>query len=184
MRPADQPPPVTSNLNVLPGPTVANLAVVKLGSDGLLLVANNRSFVHVIAVRVGYYRTVGTGFVALAPSRVLDTRDGTGAPASSLSGGEVVTVDLDGVGGLPTSGVAAVAMDLTAIGGSSSPHITARPTSQAFPDSSNLNVAAGMVVPNLVVIATGGNGSQISFFNSYGSSGGVHLIGDLVGHYV
>lgn len=132
---------------------------------------------------VGYHVSAGTRFVPLTPARVLDTRDGTGVPAAPLGGGAVVTVNLDGVGGIPKAGVAAVAVNITAIGGTSASFLTVFPAGTPLPNASNVNFLKGQTVPNLAVVPTGGNASQISVFNSYGSSGGVHVIGDVVGYF-
>ncbi|MHB8453052.1 MAG: hypothetical protein ACYDAQ_21750, partial [Mycobacteriales bacterium] len=53
--PAGTTRPVASDLNWLPGQTVANLTVVKLGSSGELTLYNNRGTVDAIADVVGWY---------------------------------------------------------------------------------------------------------------------------------
>ncbi len=61
-------------------------------------------------------RRVGTAarYFPLPPSRVLDTRTGTGAPAAQLGAGASLDLTVVGAGGVPASGVAAVVLNVTA----------------------------------------------------------------------
>ena len=75
--------PGTSNFNFTPGQTVASLVTVPVGSDGKVLLYNGsggRS--HIVADLLGYYRpggaTVPGAFRTVTPTRLLDTRTGSG----------------------------------------------------------------------------------------------------------
>ncbi len=57
--------------------------------------------------------------------------------------------------------------------------MTVWPAGEARPLASNLNLAAGQDVPNLVVAKVGANG-QVSIFNASGST---HLIVDVAGWF-
>ena len=92
-----------SNLNMAPGQTVPNLVIAKLGPDGSISIANGHGAVHVIADVVGW--SGAAAFVTtLTPVRVLDTRDGTGAPAAAVGPGGVVELSVTGTQGVPASG--------------------------------------------------------------------------------
>ena len=78
------PQPMVSNLNWASTQTVANLAVVALGSDGSVTIVNDHGQANVIFDVAGW---VGSNlnsagpegmFHALTPSRLLDTRTGAG----------------------------------------------------------------------------------------------------------
>ncbi|MBW3650219.1 MAG: S8 family serine peptidase, partial [Actinobacteria bacterium] len=115
----------------------------------------------------------------LAPSRILDTRSGNGAPAAKVGPGARVDLQVTGRGGVPTTGVSAVVVNVTVTEPTAGSHLTAWPTGSARPVASNLNYSAGKTVPNLVV-AKVGTGGKVSLFNNSGST---HVIADVVGWY-
>ena len=83
--------PTASNVNFVAGQTIANLVVVKVGASGKVSLANGSSgTVQLIGDVAGYYLsgapTQAGAFVSLAPSRVLDTRTGVGAPGPVAAG--------------------------------------------------------------------------------------------------
>ncbi|MEZ5207449.1 MAG: hypothetical protein R2690_10845 [Acidimicrobiales bacterium] len=83
-----------------------------------------------------------------------------------------------GAGGVPASGVSAVVLNVTVTGPTAASHVTVWPAGQVRPSASNLNVAPGQTVPNMVMARVGPNG-KISVFNN---SGSLHLIVDVVGY--
>ncbi len=72
--------PLVSNLNFTPNNDVANLAIVKLSASGALCLSSNAD-VDVIA-DVTAYLTADTSIVALAPTRIFDTRDDVDPPCN------------------------------------------------------------------------------------------------------
>ena len=60
--------------------------------------------------------TAGAHYTSLSPSRVLDTRDGTGRGGTRAKVGPAssITLDVTGPGGVPASGVSAVVVNVTA----------------------------------------------------------------------
>jgi hypothetical protein len=122
-------------------------------------------------------------FSAVAPTRILDTRSGLGLPGNhpaKVAGGSAVTVQVAGRGGIPATGVDAVVMNVTAVKPTISTYITAYAADLAVrPAASNLNVAAGQIVPNLVTVRLDAAG-QVNLFNAFGS---VDLVGDVTGYY-
>ncbi|WP_286158253.1 hypothetical protein [Streptomyces sp. CB03911] len=121
---------------------------------------------------------VKSRFVPVAPARFLDTRDGTGANKQRVGPGGVVTLQVAGVKEVPASGVTAVVMNVTAVNPSQDGHVDVYPNGQPVPNVSNLNFAAGQIVPNLVTVPVV-NG-KVDLRNS---SGSVDLIADVTGYY-
>jgi hypothetical protein len=121
-----------------------------------------------------------TRFVAVAPSRLLDTR-----VAGDLTGGSPVaangTLDLQvsGRGGVPLSNVAAVVVNVTVAGATGPGFVTVWPAGDNRPQVSNLNVTeVGQNIANLVTIRLGATG-KISLY----TQAGTHLVVDIEGYY-
>ncbi|WP_328926194.1 hypothetical protein OG429_17225 [Streptomyces sp. NBC_00190] len=117
-------------------------------------------------------------FVPITPSRFLDTRDGTGATKTRVGPGGVVTLQVAGVKGVPASGVTAVVMNVTAVDPTEAGHVMVYPNGQPKPAVSNLNFAAGQIVPNLVTVPV--LNGKVDLRNNAGS---VDLIADVTGYY-
>ncbi|WP_217546151.1 PKD domain-containing protein [Streptomyces sp. GbtcB6] len=123
--------------------------------------------------------TVGAAFVGAGPKRLLDTRNGTGAPKRTVGAGGVVRLKVLGVGGVPASGVTAVALNVTDTGATATSYVTAYPDGTTRPTASNLNFRAGQVDPNLVTVKVGADG-YVDLYNAHGT---VNLVADLEGYY-
>ncbi|MGH9263109.1 MAG: fibronectin type III domain-containing protein [Acidimicrobiales bacterium] len=181
--PAGEPRPTASNLNVVPVRTVANLAVVKLGTDGRISLFSGAGLIHLVADVAGWYgadgEEAGAGYHAVTPARVLDTRDGNGTPAFKPPGGATVELQVDGRGGLPASGVTAVALTVTVTEPEAEGFLTAWPAGQERPLASNVNFVAGRTVANMVIVKVG-DGGRVSLFNGGGRA---HVIADVSGWY-
>ncbi len=119
------------------------------------------------------------GYAPLSPNRVLDTRDGTGAPVGPLAGQSSIDVTVLGIAGTPASGVGAVVLNVTSTQATHPSFVTVWPTGEERPRASSLNTQVGEDVPNLVIAKVGANG-KVSMFNNAGS---VHLIADAVGWF-
>lgn len=121
----------------------------------------------------------GSRFTALAPRRLLDTRDGTGARVGRVGAGGVV--DLTVTGGDVPSGATAVVLNVTGVSATTSTDVRAYPVlgGGAVPEVSNLNLAAGQTRANLVTVAVG----ELGRVRLRNTSGSVHLLADLAGFY-
>jgi Fibronectin type III domain len=117
----------------------------------------------------------GSGFTALTPRRVLDTRLGLGAAKAKVGPGGQVTWT---VPDLP-SGATAVALNVTVTNPSAASYLTVYPAGQPRPTASNLNFVKAQTIPNLV-IARVGAGNKVTFYNAAGT---VDVIADLAGYY-
>jgi hypothetical protein len=124
--------------------------------------------------------TPGRGsYQTLTPSRILDTRDGTGGfPRAPLRPGQTIKVQVAGGGGVPGSGAQAVVMNVTVTGTTAPGYLTIYPTGAPQPLASSLNWTAGKTVANLVEVALGTSG-QVSVYNSGGDT---HVIFDVAGY--
>ena len=126
--------------------------------------------------------TDGSEFVALTPSRLLDTRvgqttiDGVSAGSGALTGGQTITVRMTGRGGLPATGVGAVAINLTVTGPTGSGYVTAWPSGSPRPAASSINFTRGQTIANSLPVKVGNDGT-ISLF----ASNGTQLVLDLQG---
>jgi Bacterial Ig-like domain (group 3) len=180
------PKPTASNLNYTRGRTIANLVVVPIGAHGSIALYNGSAgSTQLIADVAGYYvtgaATVSGAFGPLTSARILDTRNGTGAPVGAVSAGGTVHLAVLGVGGIPASGVSAVVLNVTVTSPTRSGVITVYPDATTRPTASNLNFTPGETIPNLVVVPVGADGS-IALYN--GSAGTTQLIADVAGYYL
>ncbi|MGW3129576.1 PKD domain-containing protein [Streptomyces sp. NPDC001123] len=123
--------------------------------------------------------TVGPSYVATGPSRVLDTRNGTGAAKRQVGPGGVVRLKVLGVGGVPASGVTAVTLNVTDTGATASSYVTAYPDGTTRPAASDLDFTAGRTNPNLVTVRVG-TGGCVDLYNAHGH---VDLIADVEGYF-
>ena len=182
--PSGAPTPGVSNVNYAAGQSAANLVVVKIGSDGQVVLSVS-STTHLVVDITGYYDTSGGpdpagGFVPTDPNRLLDTRVGTGAVAQRVQAGSSVPLQVTGRGGVPAAGVSAVVMNVTAVEPSGAGWVTASVSGAPVPGSSNLNYAPGEVVPNLVMVQLGTDGKAVLTVNGTGS---VDLLADVAGYF-
>ena len=177
--------PLASNLNFVAGQTVPNLVVAPVGADGKVDLYNGSGgTVQLVADASGWFAGVTTpavgAFHALTPTRVLDTRNGTGTSAGVVAAGATVVLDVEGRGGIPATEVSAVVLNVTATQPSASGFITVYGDGTARPLASNLNFVTGQTVPNLVVAPVGSDG-DVDLYN--GSGGTVELVADASGWF-
>lgn len=172
--PSGSGPPATSNVNYLAGRTTANLAVVRVGTDGYVSVltsATTKLVVDLVSSWVATTSSVSSGrFRAMAPARVLDTRSSAVVAAD-------VTVRVPLAGAIPAT-ASAVALNVTIVQASAAGYWTVWPTGSPRPLVSNVNVAVGDTLANTVIVPVGPDGSV----SVYSLSGG-HLVVDAVGWF-
>ncbi len=177
--PTGDPMPLAASINMVDGQTVSNLVIARVGTDGKISVFNKFGTSHVVVdVLAGFVNGAPGRYVALTPSRLLDTRDGTGAPKAPV-GQTPLTVALTGKNGVPPTGVSAVLLNVTAVRPSASTFITVYPTGGAPPLAANLTAVAGQVVPNMVIARVGGDGAVAM----YNNTGLVDVVADVQGYF-
>jgi hypothetical protein len=99
---------------------------------------------------------VPSAITAITPVRLVDTRNGLGAPGRVGAGGQVA-VPVAGSSTVPTDATAAV-LTITAVNPSAAGFVTVFPCSANAPDTSTLNFAAGQTVANTTMAALSGAG--------------------------
>jgi uncharacterized protein (DUF1501 family) len=177
--PAGSDRPQASSVNMVRGQTVPNMVLARVGADGKINIYNNTGATHVVVDVVGAFSDNASGrFVAVQPGRVLDTRDGTGAPRARVAQTPVV-LKLTGAPGVPSSGVSAVLMNVVAVEPVGDSFVTVYPSGGARPLASNLNVVAGQVVPNMVLARLGSDGCAAL----YNNTGDLDLVADVMGYF-
>jgi subtilisin family serine protease len=118
-------------------------------------------------------------YFPLAPTRILDTREGNGAPTGPLGSNQTLHLQVTGRGGVPTTGVSTVVLNVTVTGPTSAGFLTVFPAGVARPTASNLNFTAGWTGANSVTVQVG-TGGKVDIFNP---AGNVSVIADVVGYY-
>lgn len=186
----------SSLLNFSAGQTVPNLAIVRGGTDGKLTIkiyAAAPASANVLVDVLGWFSssayTAGTPgdltdergarLVSVNPARILDTRGSTPlGPDAQLTlpfrgasaAGTTVPNDVSVVGAL---------INVTAVAPTIGTFVSVVPTAPVGPPStSNLNVAAGRVQANLVMVPVGTDGA----IHLYNSAGNTNLLVDVLGY--
>jgi hypothetical protein len=177
--PSGAPRPNASNLNWSPGGPIANVVVVPVDSTGHITLFNAAGSVDVIGDIEGYVAApsatpaVAGLFNPVVPTRVLDTRNGTGGVTHPVAGGQTISLQV------AQPGQEAVVLNVTATNATAYSYLTVWPDGAARPTASNLNFASQQTVPNRVVVKVGANG-KIDLFNAAGQ---VDIVADLNGWF-
>jgi hypothetical protein len=199
--PTGTPVPSTSNLNFGAGTVTANLVTVTLGTGGQVSILNALGTVNVLADVQGYFAppdssTPAGEFHPILPVRVCDTRSKSPTPACSahgaVVGGTPMVVTITG-GTIPGANVASVVLNLTAVAGSAGTYLSVFPTTTGGtcaynashpPPVSNLNVVAGAVQANRVMVALGsGPAGPNSAICVYAAVGTINVLLDASGWF-
>jgi Phosphoesterase family/IPT/TIG domain len=189
-------PPRFSNVNPPPGGALPNRVISSLGPKADVCIFNAVGSINFIIDVDGWFGTAGAPagafFYSVAPTRICDTRAGSGKPCAGnqLTPNAFETIAAAGVLVLPGEGgstppVAMVA-NLTAVAGSASTYFTLYPSDAASPPrASDLNPAAGQVIANLAVVglATTGPGTVDGHVNLYNAVGHIDAILDVAGWF-
>lgn len=174
-------PPGTSNLNLVPGRTIANAAMVRLSARGSVCLFTSAPTQ--LIVDVGGGTRVGAPVESFAPKRVLDTRllptfDGQYSGIGPLAGGTMVAFPVASrIQGQPASAVAAM-LNVTVTDPVRAGFVTVYPCGDR-PNASNVNFVPGQTVANSVVVALGGAG-----WLCVHASATTHVIIDVAGLYL
>jgi hypothetical protein len=115
-----------------------------------------------------------SSYVSVAPYRVLDTRT-----SSHLAGDATLNVQVTGAAsGVPAGAMAAV-LNVTAVDPTAAGFLTVFPEGTTMPTVSNLNFAAGTIVPNLVTVGLSASGMVSIYLNT----GSTNVLVDVEGYY-
>jgi hypothetical protein len=151
------------------------------------LTAGNRTLTQNTIAWIAQNRAVPvstSGFTAVTPTRVLDTRTGNGGPKAKVAGGASIDVQITGAainGGSPIPGNAtAVAINLTATNQDAAGFLTVVPGGSGKANVSNLNIPPGLVdVANAAAVGLGDNGK----IRIYNENNPTDIIVDVVGYW-
>ncbi|HEX2784933.1 MAG TPA: hypothetical protein VHN36_15220 [Ilumatobacteraceae bacterium] len=122
--------------------------------------------------------TATSSYVAVSPTRVLDSRIGLGVPGRLASGSSFV-LDIGGVAPVP-AGASAVVLNVTATNPMGPGFVSAWPADKARPTTSVINFESpGQTIANLVTVPMDAAGG-IGFFALTATD----LIADVQGYYV
>jgi hypothetical protein len=198
--------PKASNLNFAPGKVIANLVTVTLGQGGAVDIYNALGTVNVLADVEGWFTpqassTVSGEFHPISPVRVCDTRSTSQTPTCKahgpITGGGALLVNVTGSGAdaIPSNGTAAaVVVNLTGVAGSASTYLSLSPTNSNgqcpysgtnAPKFSTINLTAGLVAANRVMIALGPSspGGSDTSLCVYNSTGNINVLIDAGGWF-
>jgi hypothetical protein len=180
--------PTSSTLNFPLGDDRANAVTVALGAGGALSVTYAAPMAgptaDVIFDVTGYFTpdTTGAKYVPLTPSRILDSRDGTGGLSGAFSSHIARTFTVIGHGGVP-SGAVAVTGNLTVTGQTSLGFLSIGPAAQNDPTSSTLNFPLNDDRANAVAVALGGDTLSVTYAAPRAGPT-AHVIFDVTGYFV
>jgi hypothetical protein len=175
--------PATSNINVGPSEAVANLVLARVGAGGTINLFNSFGPTHIVADVAGWFDTgsadpLALGYVGAAPTRVLDTRNGTGGPAKRFEIGETRTVAVAGVAGVPDH-ASAIVVNVTATQAQAAGYVRAFPSGIATPEASILNFNERVDRANLAVVPVGADGRIAVRVDDAAT----HLVVDVIGAF-
>ena len=149
----------------------------KIGSVAVVAALFSATFLLTNSVSASPSSEPGS-FVAVSPSRIIDTRPGK--VGNGFGGGSPYVFTVTGSGGVPYSGVTAVSLNVT-VTGTEAPdyggYVTVYPCGSR-PDASSLNFSNGQTVANAVISPVNYYG-QVCFY----VFGRAQLLVDVNGYY-
>ena len=155
------------------------MAQVRVGTGGQICLFT-LSKVDVVVDVLGWYGTGATaGYAPLTPTRVLDTRNGTGigGQRAVVPAGGTTAFTVAGTAGVPGD-AAGVMLNVTATEEGADGYLTVYPCGGAVPPSSSVNYRAGRDVANQAASGIGAGGQVC--VSSFAAS---HVVVDVLGWY-
>ncbi|MEN9506350.1 MAG: hypothetical protein RI958_2276 [Actinomycetota bacterium] len=175
--PAGERMPLASTHNFVPGLSVANLVLAKVGTGGRVSLYNSAGDTQLVADVVGYFSVSGGAFVPVEPRRLVDTRDGTGGRRGALALQQSFAVALASGWPVPTDAVGVVG-NVTAADTTETSFLTVWPEGEERPMASTLNPRPGVPVPNQAYVRLGPGGVEI-----YDNTGRSNVLVDVFGYF-
>ena len=180
--PAGAARPADPDVSFTAGATQTRLIVVRPRGGKISLYNTSAGTVDLTADVAGYYTTASTGstLTTTGPTRILDTRSGTGAPKARVAAHGTVALTVAGKGGVPATGATSVLLDVAALSPTAAGSLTVFPAGKARPTATEVSFAASVTGDDLVAVPIASHG-QVDLYN--GSAGTVDLTADVVGYY-
>ena len=183
-----------SNLNPRAGENLPNRVISPLGPANDVCVYNNVGSVEFIIDVGGWFGngsevTNGALFYSVPPTRICDTRSGTGTRCSGqpLQPRVSKVVQVAGVTAVPAflgAQPVAVVANLTGVAGTQSTVLELYPSDQPQPTASDLNPSIHDVIANLAIVglaqAPGSSQGDVNLFNALGT---INAILDVAGWF-
>ena len=180
--------PLASNLNYTRGSIVGNGVIAPVDADGSTCVYSHVATDAVIDIGgwFGPADATGSGFVAVTPKRLVDSRDGTGVPRGRVRPESPITLQIIGAGvqridgsslTIPPSAVAA-AINVTAVTPTGPGYVTVWPCGVDRPVVSTVNFSAGDIRANGAIAPLGADGT-LCFYSHVATD----LVVDVVGWF-
>src|SRR6185295_3672058 len=182
--PCDAAQPMTSSLNFVAGEAITNQVITGMSVTGTVCLFVGANAVNLIA-DVGGYFPAASGYHALTPARILDSRpgqstvDGQALGAGPTKAGATLVLAVAGRGGVAADVDAAV-LNVTATGATGPGFVTVYPCDSPQPLASSVNFASSSAVANTVTTDLSTTGTVCLFV---GGSGPVDLVADVVGFF-
>ncbi len=180
--------PTSSTLNFPLADDRANAVTVALSGTGTLSITYAAPTLgktaHVIFDVTGYFTPdmSGATYHALTPTRILDSRDGTGGLSGAFSSHVARTFQVTGHGGVPTNAIA-VTGNLTVTGQTSLGFLFIGPIAMNNPTSSTLNFPLADDRANAVTVALSGTGTLSITYAAPTPGKTAHVIFDVTGYF-
>ncbi|MEU2771442.1 hypothetical protein ABZ646_00605 [Streptomyces sp. NPDC007162] len=171
-----------SVINFSSGADTSNSAIVAVGSDGKIDVYNSSGTVDLIVSVNGYFTSAAGatspgGYVPVTSSRIVDTRDGTGAPLATIAPGGTLDVQVDGVDSVTdeSSIYANITVPSPGAAGSLYAYATGASPGQPTVSYKSVTTSQGAVIP----VGTGG---QITLKNA-STTQSINVVLDVYGYF-
>ena len=180
--------PTSSTLNFPKGDDRANGVTAALGAGGTLSVtyatATAGATADVIFDVTGYFTpdAVGATYHALTPTRILDSRNGTGGVWTPFGSRIARTFQVTGLGGVPANATA-VTGNLTVTNQTSLGYLYLGPSPMNNPTSSTLNFPLGDDRANSVTVALGAGGTLSATYSAPTLGPTANVIFDVTGYF-
>ncbi len=179
------PSPTTSTVNFSGGQTIANGVTVALGSGGTLsatYLSSAYQTTNLVFDVTGYFvaDSSGTRYVAMTPTRLLDTRASNGL-SGKFTAKTPRSFAVMGRGGVPI-GAAAVTGNLTVTDASSGYAVFLGPNPTSAPSTSTINFLNGDTRANGVTVALAGDGTLSATYLSTPTQT-TSLVFDVTGYF-
>jgi len=159
--PCDVARPLASNLNYTAGKIVPNGVIAPVSASGEVCIFTLVE-TDIVVDLAGWFTG---GFTGSKPTRLVDTRNGTGGQTSVVRRGQILeipirgeTLSVQGVDQIVPAGATAAALNIAVVGPTGNGFVTVFPCGVAQPNASNLNYETGDIVANNVTAPIGENG--------------------------
>ena len=168
--PTGEPRPNASAVNFVPGLTVANLTLAKVGAGGQVSIWNYGGTARLVVDVVGYFSATGGRFVPVSPVRIVDSREGLGVAQAPIGPNQAVVAPVVRGGSPVPAGATGAVLNVTSDRTTAQSYLAVYPSGEQRPaEGSTVNPRAGVPVAGHTY-AKLGSGGAVNVFNYTGST--------------